>query len=635
MGFLKALMTISLVAILLQGCGGGGGSFQCTSNCGTSSSSSSSSSGSGSSGGGTGAAESMGATVNGTFQAGVIGTPSLASGAQLAVGGSTQLSLEFIVTSTKAPTTDTADVQFTSKCPAGTVTITPATASNSTGFVTATYSSAGGCSLTQDTVTATVSSGGTLLTNKTATATIPLAQANANSIVFLSAAPTNIGLQGTGQPTSSVVTFQVQTAAGGPVANASVNFKLSTTLGGIKLVGANPATTGIDGKASITVQAGTRAQSVIVTATTTTSSGTVSADSNSLTVTTGIPDATRVSLSVGCQSPEAGEYDGVTVATTMRMKDRFSNPVPDGTPVIFATSGGGIGGQCLTTTVTNQGPPVTTESGLCTVTWTSQDPRPAAHGAYGAGRAVVLAVAVGEKHFKDQYGLGYFAGPPMSVATSGADPITSLTMTGGVGNGVKDTSPGNPYLDENENGTYDITELYYDSDANSVRQADTPNYVGLLCGGPNPTTLPTLCNGKANSTEYVGSQNVIVMSGSRPVVSWQGAPLAIDLGSGLNNPGNGLIKLYISDANGNAMPGGTKIELLNPPGSVKVSDAQTWQCDSAYYGIAGTSTNGAPNGAQWNFIVSDQGGAVQSGAVTLKITTPRGNATSFPIPVTY
>ena len=131
--------------------------------------------------------EQMGATVNGTFQVGAIAT-TVPSGSQLSAGGSTQLSLQFQVTKTGAAATDGISVTFASKCPAGTVTIAPATVVNSTGSVSATYSNAGGCNLTQDTVTATASGGNGSLTNTTATATIALAAAIANSIVFKSAA---------------------------------------------------------------------------------------------------------------------------------------------------------------------------------------------------------------------------------------------------------------------------------------------------------------------------------------------------------------------------------------------------------------------------------------------------------------
>lgn len=632
MRIVKVLLALAAAAILSQGCGGGGGgaAFTCTSgNCGTSSSSSSS-------GGTTQGAEEMGTVINGTFQQGVLGTPGLATGTQLSAGGSTQLSLSFIVTKTNAPATDAISVTFTSKCPVGTTTITPATASNTNGSITATYTSAGGCSLTQDTVTATVTGGGTTLTNTTATATIALAQAHANSIVFLSASPTNIGLQGTGQPSSSIVTFQVVTAAGGPVANAVVNFTLSTTLGGVALVNST-ATTGTDGKASTTVQAGTRAQSVVVTATTTGPSGPIAANSNSLTVTTGIPDASRVSLSVQCPNVEAYNLDGVTVPVTMRMKDRFSNPVPDGTPVNFAASGGGIGSQCLTTTTP-------TESGVCTVNWVSQAPRPPPHGGMGAGRVVLLGVAIGEKHFTDKYALGYFVGPPMAYAV---DPISPTIMTGSVGVPLSvssvapypyfrpDSTPGDPYLDENESGTYDVGEQYFPINKSStVRQVDNQaDYIGLLCGGPNPTSLPSACGGKANNTQYVGSQALIIMSTGAAALSYAGAPAQLDMRTLTT------LSILVSDLNGNAPPAGSTITVTPPTGVTVTPSSFTVGCDSAYWGRGDQG-----NGFAVNFGVTDSGYAGKSGAFLVTVQSPGqpkltppilGVTTGLSVPVLY
>lgn len=609
MKFVKGLFVLLVAAGLLHGCGGGSGAFQCTSNCGTSSSG-------GSSSGGSTSPEEMGATVNGKFQVGVIGT-ALPSGSQLPTGGSTQLSLQFVVTSTGAAATDDIVVTFSSLCPAGTVTITPATANavatsataakNVGGSISATYASAGGCGLTQDTVTAQVTSGGTLLTNQSATATIALAQAQANSIVFLSAKPTNIGLQGTGQPSSSVVTFKVVTAAGGPVANAKVDFALSTTLGGVSLVNTT-AQTGTDGTASTTVQAGTRAQVITVTATTQVASGPITASSNSLTVTTGIPDAQNMSLAVACNNVEAFDVDGVQVSVTMRMKDRFSNPVPDGTPVTFATSGGGITGQCLTQTVTGTGNGGT-EGGLCTVTWNSQNPRPPAHGNYGAGRAVILGVAVGEKHFTDQYGLGYFIGPPDPTATKGADPITPN---------------GDPYLDANENGQYDLGETYFDIHNSTTYQPDNGEYVGLLCGGPSPTTLPTLCGGNANSTMYVGSQNIIVMSTSSANIGIVGAT-PVDLTSGAS------VVITVTDRNGNPMPAGTTVAVSGAPSGVTVTGPTSYTI-----GCETTAQN------PFVFVLSDPSPAHLSTNLTITVTTPgvaaqsiAGTATIRQVPVLY
>jgi hypothetical protein len=528
--------------------------------------------------------EQMGATVNGTFQIGAIST-TVPSGSQLSSGGSTQLSLQFQVTKTGAAATDAIAVAFSSKCPAGTVTIAPATVTNSTGSVSATYTNSGGCNLSQDTVTATASGASSSLTNTTATTTIALAAAIANSIVFKSAAPTNIGLKGTGQPSTSSVTFEVETAGGGPVAGATVNFTLSTSVGGIALVNTS-AVTGTDGLAVATVQSGTRAASVSVTATAQTASGPVTADSNNLTITTGIPDAQSMSLAAGGCNIQGFNHDGLLVPVTMRMKDRFSNPVPDGTAVIFSTSGGGIQGQCTTTTTP-------AESGLCMVNWVSQNPRPV-----NAGRARIIGVAVGEKHFTDTYGLGYFVGPPEGNFAVN-DPFIDI---------------GDPFRDDNESGAYVAGDVFYDINGNKTYQGPNGDYVGLLCGGPSPTTLPTACGGKNNSTMYVSSQLTLIMSTDAsqagwPAPSWRtgsmGANGSLNVVAGLNTVGSDSLSALIMDANGNPPAAGTVITVINLPTVVTLGQPSsfTTPCSNAVRGVgipvfftfsepAGTSTHG-------------------------------------------
>ena len=76
------------------------------------------------------------------------------------------------------------------------------------------------------------------------------------------------------------------------------------------------------------------------------------------------------------------------------MADRFNNPVPDGTVVNFTTEGGTIEGSCQTS-----GYPIA--SG-CSVTWTSQEPRPDDH------RVTVLATVIGQETYYDKNGSGVF-----------------------------------------------------------------------------------------------------------------------------------------------------------------------------------------------------------------------------------
>jgi hypothetical protein len=588
MSMFKALTASLAIALLVAGCGGNSKTLVSPTSGGSGTG--------GGGGGGTTATEEMGATVAGTFTQGAL-SASLPSGTMLSTGASTQITVEFQVTKTAAPATDPIQITWTSKCPAGTVTFNPATGTNSTGSLTTTYTNNGGCTLPSDTVTAAATSGATNLGTKTTASTaIPLGTAVANSIVFISASPTNVGLKGTGQPSTSAVTFEVETAGGGPVAGVTVNFTLSTTIGGIALVNSS-AQTGSNGQAVATVQAGTRAATVSVTATAQTSGGAISADSNNLTITTGIPVSSAMSVAASTCSVQGFNHDGITVPVTIRMKDRFSNPVPDGTSVIFSTSGGGIQGQCLTSSSA-------TESGVCTVNWVSQNPRPA-----NAGRARIIAVAVGEKDFTDNYGLGYFTGPPVpGVAT--ADAFVDV---------------GDPYRDDNESGSYVVGDVFYDISGSKTYQGPSGKYVGLLCGGPSPAVLPTLCTAN-NSTMYVADQTTLIMAtDANQVASWnttsKGADGALTLSAGTSD----TLSAVIVDGNGNPPVVGTTISIQNVPSGVTLGQPQSLiaPCSFAGHGVGYTAVFGFAEAS-----TNTQHG---SAFVTVEMTSPGVSTLTPPV----
>lgn len=573
MKILKLICAALASTLLMAACGGGSNTLT-----GVASGSSSG----GSSGGGTTPPTQIGATIGGSFTANAVGV-GLAAGAQLGSGGSTQLTVEFRVTTTGTLVADSIVVAFSSQCPAGTVVITPNPATTVGGIASATYQNQGGCSLTQDIVTATVQSGGVnLITPATATGTIALAQSTAGSIAFVNALPTNIGLQGTGRQETSAVTFQVLSTAGGPQANATVVFTLSTTLGGITLQPAS-AITGADGKAQTTVKSGTRATSVRVTATTTVGAGPISTQSNLLTITTGIPDERGMSMGVSCPNVEAWDIDGVIVPVTLRMTDRFQNPVPDGTAATFTASGGGVQGSCTTTTT-----PL--ESGVCTVNWVSKAPRPN-NPAFtnGAGRVVLLGVAIGEDSFTDVNGNGVF---------DAAETLANIHQKG------------DPYLDVNENRAYDIGEQFFDINASSTYNGPSGLYAGLLCSNP------TLC--APQSTTYVGASALIIMSGSTAFIT-DNVGGVLDVTAN----GSGTVVFSIADLNNQPLPAGTTVAFSGPTG-VTVGNPSTFT-------IPCTST---PGPIQYGFSVTRSAVGGQ-GLGTLLVTTKGGIQTVYTITVKY
>jgi len=276
-----------------------------------------------------------------------------------------------------------------------------------------------------------------------ASGTVAIAQASANSIVFVSAVPTNIALRGTGgagRTESAVVSFRVDDETGAPKPNVPVQFSLSTAVGGITLSlsgGAQGSTTisrqtNSLGIASVTVNAGNVATTVRVIAEleTTTASGaplTLQTISDQLVISTGIPDQNSISLAPETFNVLGRDVDGVQVPLTILLADKFNNPVPDGTVVNFTTELGAIAPSCQT------------ENGQCSVNWRSQEPRrplspqlreiirttrsaqyscpdhrgnfgpcPSSLGAIRGFRATILATAIGEETFIDENGNGQY-----------------------------------------------------------------------------------------------------------------------------------------------------------------------------------------------------------------------------------
>jgi hypothetical protein len=269
---------------------------------------------------------------------------------------------------------------------------------------------------------------------------------------------------------------------------------------------------------------------------------------------------------------------------TLRMTDRFQNPVPDGTAATFTASGAGIQGSCTTASTP-------TESGLCTVNWVSKDPRPN-NPAFtnGAGRVVVLGVAIGEDSFVDVNGNGVF-----DAAETSADILQK----------------GNPYLDANESGSYDIGEQYFDINSSPTYVGPSGLYAGLLCSNP------TLCAPK--NTTYVGSSSIIIMSGSVAFVT-------DNVGGVLNISGTGAgsVTFGIADLNNQPMAAGTTIAFSGPSG-VTIGQPTTFTIPCL----------SAPGPTFYSFNASASPGQHGSGLGTLLVTSKGGIQTIYNITVKY
>lgn len=499
----------------------------------------------------------MGNLTSGTFTEGAIAI----TVDSLEAGGSSGLRVDIVdVNNNNTRLTTTATVTFSSPCAGdGSASITsPVTTSN--GTATSTYL-AQGCA-GDDLITASATVGGVALTS---TGTITVAAAPANSIQFVSSTPNTIGLRGSGQADTAQVAFRVLNSAGGPVPNQDVLFQLNTQVGGIAL-SPTTGTTDSTGLVQATVNSGTVATAVRVTATLLDNPITAedeslvpAAQSDSLVISTGIADQDSFSLSIGCFNIEGGNFDGTETNVNIRAADRFNNPVPDGTGVSFIAEGGVIEPRCFTT------------NGACTVTFTSQDPRPADR------RVSILATAIGEESFLDTNGDGRF--------TAG-EPFADI---------------GEAFLDFNENSAFDSgVDTFLDFNSNSSRDGASGNFTGVLCDSGCDT---------ANSL-HVRDTGVIIMSGSNAVIDFAQDP--VDLSNGAV-----AVTVLIGDSVGQPMPGGTTIEASTTLGEIVGESERVQAC---------TTFNGP---IPYTFVVAPpEGGSQTSGVMTVKVTTPESGTTT-------
>lgn len=460
--------------------------------------------------------------------------------------------------------TGAANVFFSSGCLSSNLAeVEPAIATNNGGTASVTYTALG-CN-GADEITATTSAADNTLT---ATVTLATDQPPLGTLQFISATPQIIGLKGTESindidnedqreiGAQSTVVFKVTSTDGSPLPNQTVNFALVTGDSGSGNDGADAFlsraadTSNSEGLVSTVVNPGTDAIPVRVRATTTHEGADASALSNSLVITTGIPDQDSVSLSASCLNPDFYSYDNSQIRVTALLSDRFNNPVPDGTSVTFRTEGGSIEASCDTGVGDFN-------HGECSVTLRSQSPRPA------DGRVTIIATAIGEESFED-----------------------TNPSNGRFDDGENHTDIGEPFLDANENGVREANEPYYNFNTAQNSTYDGPNgmYDGLLC---NKNNVNTQCN-PDSETLFVSDSIVIVFADSTalradlldgPDPATANRISDIDLDSGSRT-----VYVHVYDERGQVPPGGTTISATADAGKL---------IGLAEYEVPSTNANGS------------------------------------------
>lgn len=519
-------------------------------------------------GGGTTTVSSVriGSTVSGTFTDGIV----LVTPDTLSAGGTAAITVN-LVDANSDPVTTSTTVDFSSPCiSSGLAALSNPTQTTTTGVATTNYL-AQGCT-GSDIVTATLSG-----TTQTAIGSVTVASVAAGSIQFSSLTNPLIALSGTGSasglPEFSTVKFIVKDGLGLAVQGEDVEFVLNSTVGGITLSAAMATSDGL-GEVTTTVQSGTVATSVRVTAWLT-SDPALTTTSTAIAIATGPPDQDSMSLAASELNPRAWDINGKEVTISAFLADRFNNPITDGTAISFTTELGSIQPSCITT------------NGGCSVNWRSQDPRfTTLPGAVVDGVTTILAAVEGEESFIDVDVNGIF---------SDGDSFTDLAEA---------------YRDDTDNGAHDAGEFFVDFNVDQTLNGANGLYNGKGC------THSTLCDTIVDSITVRKSIRLVMAEDNPKVYAIaydDGTPVDLSLPlPTFSTLTNNSISFTIGGLNnGQILPVKTTLAFSTTNGNITAGANQTIR-------------DGVSPADIYTVSISDDGTSSNDGVLTLTVTIGGG-----------
>ncbi len=525
---------------------------------------------------------------DGRFQEGVleVARPSLQA------GESTTVTAYLVHSDDLTPVNAPLFVDFSSACAdIGQATIDARVQLDGSGRATAKYTA--GCTGT-DTILASLDFGGGTFT---ATANVSIDSSTVERIEFLGIddgdgngfelAPGFMAIRGLGHranaPEFVKVKFRVTDAFGNPAPNRRVEFDLTTAVGGIQVTPTQDFTNA-DGEVEVLVQTGSVSAETRVVATTINSQGqSRSALSDTIFVSLFVADADSFSLSQDAFNVEAGDFDGTEVTFTVRAADMNNHAVRPGTVIAFRASHGRIQPSCTTTD----------DTGVCTVTWSSQDPRPA------SGLVAILAYVEGVETFSDENGNGVF---------DRGEPYWNLpeAWVDNNFNGVRDA--GEAFIDFNIDGRWN------DGMGDGGTETEYAQYNGLLVSDKafgilgTPGQVPTAS--RVLRTLNVFELGLVIASSSSAAITASPASVNVSTPVLVSDP---------ADATGNDTSCGSDDRILpadpnNPPPVPTALDCAVTMT------VTATDKNGLPLPKDTTITATANGGFTLDG--TTSITVP-------------
>lgn len=425
-------------------------------------------------------------------------------------GGSTNITL---VTTDGTNAQNNIPVDFTASCGS----FNPATATSSNqGNVTTTYSaidSNGNLCEGEQTITARTATGIQPVQDK-----LTIASVKPSAIMYTTNEAVNLVSKNSGSATTGTIEFTVY-ANGTPVRNQEVIVsKVETpadfSFGSVGNTNNVTLKSNSEGKVAVNLYPGALPGPVELRATLA-SDSTISVVSKNVTVVQSRAVQNGITTTITKNVLLNNTTDQSSI--TMRFTNRNGTSIPAGTTVNFVAEGGMIQPSCSTDA-----------QGACTVTFTSQNPRPA------NGRVSILAYLEGEKQYTDVNG--------DNIYTAGTDRLVN--------------NIGDLFRDDNENNQYDADEgefIYRRNAGTSVCKANAP--ISGLPGNFNDFirffTTPNIQNTCNNGLSATLRQQVIFgFADDTPTFV------------GLNPTSNGYHTFYMYGHSEHtvSMPSGTTIE---------------------------------------------------------------------------
>ena len=437
--------------------------------------------------------------------------------------------------------------------------------------------------------------------------TIAVAGTVATNVQFISTTPQLIYLKDSVGTTQAQVVFRAVDSAGNALQFKKLRLSLSNVSTGVSLNTVGnilpvDLTTDSAGQVTAAVFSGTVPTSLNVKATLLNDNNqptVVFSDSNLLTVASGRPTQSALSLSLGALSIQGFNTDGVRTTVTLAMADRQGNPVPPGTQVNFvAESGVLLPAVCfvppvIPATATSPAIPVSS----CTVNFSSSGTRPF------NGRVSILAYTAGEEDFVDNNGNNIF---------DAGDSFTDL---------------GRAFRDDNGQATSGANGVYDSGEFQVPRLPTLACVNGVGCAGDGvwgaadvrqQATL-VLATGAANPSAVF--RPAVLILPPQPAVP----PSIEDLPPSTRVPG---VALTISDLNGNSMPTGSKIELTTTDNSLNAPILSREPASFGACSLSGPSSYTVPNTLSRLVLNLLLNNCTRGDAVNVVITTPLGFVTS-------